>query len=82
MANMEFNVPMQAKHILRIGSLTKQFTAVAILMLQEQGKLKVSDDLTKFIPDYPTHGKVITVEHLLTHTSGIQSYTEIIYAEN
>ncbi|MES3023151.1 MAG: serine hydrolase [Pseudomonadota bacterium] len=60
---------------LRIGSVTKQFTAVAILMLAEEGKLALSDDITKFIPDYPTKGKKITVEHLLTHTSGIVSYT-------
>jgi len=77
MANLELNIPMKADHILRIGSITKQFTAVSILILQEQGKLNVHDDITKFLPDYPTDGKKITVEHLLTHTSGIQSYTEI-----
>lgn len=77
MANLELNIPMKADHILRIGSITKQFTAVSILMLQEQGKLNIQDELTKFIPDYPTNGKKITIEHLLTHTSGIQSYTEI-----
>lgn len=77
MANLELNIPMKVDHVLRIGSITKQFTAVSILMLQEQGKLNIQDDITKFIPDYPTDGKRITVEHLLTHTSGIQSYTEI-----
>ena len=77
MANLELNIPMKADHILRIGSITKQFTAVSILMLQEQGKLNIQDDLTKFIPDYPTNEKKITIEHLLAHTSGIQSYTEI-----
>jgi len=77
LANLELNIPMKAEHILRIGSITKQFTAVAILMLQEKGKLNIQDNITKFIPDYPTDGKKITIEHLLTHTSGIQSYTEI-----
>lgn len=77
MANLELDIPMKSNHILRIGSITKQFTAVAILMLQEQGKLNIQDDITTFIPDYPTNGKKITVEHLLTHTSGIQSYTEV-----
>lgn len=77
MANLELNVPMQADHVLRIGSITKQFTAVAILMLEEQGKLNLQDDLTNFLPTYPTHGKKITIEHLLTHTSGIRSYTSI-----
>ncbi len=77
MANLEHNIPMQADHILRIGSLTKQFTAVAILMLQEEGKLNVNDDITKHLPTYPTLDKKITIEHLLTHTSGIRSYTSL-----
>ena len=75
MANVELNVPMKVNHIFRIGSVTKQFTAVAILQLMEAGKLSLEDEITKFIPDYPTHGHHITVEHLLTHTSGIRSYT-------
>lgn len=75
MANLELNVPMQTGHVFRIGSITKQFTAVAVLQLMEQGKLSLQDDITRFIPDYPTHGYHITIEHLLTHTSGIASYT-------
>jgi CubicO group peptidase (beta-lactamase class C family) len=63
--------------VFRLGSITKQFTAVAILMLAEQGKLSLQDEITKFLPDYPTQGKTITVEHLLTHTSGIKSYTDL-----
>jgi CubicO group peptidase (beta-lactamase class C family) len=58
----------------RIGSITKQFTASAILLLQEQGKLRVDDRLSKFIPDYP-RGNEVTLHHLLTHTSGIHNYT-------
>ncbi len=76
-ANLELNVPMQPQTIFRIGSITKQFTAIAILQLMEQGKLNLQDEITKFIPDYPTHGHKITVEHLLTHTSGIKSYTDM-----
>lgn len=75
MANLELNVPMQPDMVFRIGSITKQFTAVAILQLMEQGKLSLQDDITKFIPDYPTQAYKITVENLLTHTSGIKSYT-------
>lgn len=75
MADLELNVPMQVDMVFRIGSITKQFTAVAILQLMEQGKLSLQDEITKFIPDYPTQGKTITIEHLLTHTSGIKSYT-------
>lgn len=75
MASLELGVPLRTDHVFRIGSVTKQFTGAAIMQLAEQGKLSLQDDLTKFIPDYPTHGKKITVEHLLTHTSGIKSYT-------
>lgn len=77
MANLELNVPMQVDNVFRIGSITKQFTAVAILQLVEQGKLNVKDEISKFIPDYPTQGNKITIEHLLTHTSGIQNYSGI-----
>jgi CubicO group peptidase (beta-lactamase class C family) len=77
MADLELNVPMQPEMVFRIGSITKQFTAVAILQLMEQGKLSLQDDITKYIPDYPTHGYNITIEHLLTHTSGIKSYTDV-----
>lgn len=75
MANLELDVSMKTDHVFRIGSVTKQFTAAAILQLAEQGKLSLQDELIKFVPDYPTQGKRITVEHLLNHTSGIKSYT-------
>jgi CubicO group peptidase (beta-lactamase class C family)/uncharacterized protein YneR len=77
LANLELNVPVAPDMIFRLGSVTKQFTAVAILMLAEEGKLSLQDEITKFLPDYPTQGKKITVEHLLTHTSGIKSYTDL-----
>ena len=77
MANLELNVPMNKGHRFRLGSITKQFTAVAILQLMEAGKLSLQDEITKFLPDYHTQGKTITVEHLLTHTSGIKSYTSL-----
>lgn len=75
MANLELGVAIEPDMVFRIGSITKQFTAVSILMLMEQGKLSLSDEITKFLPDYPTQGHKITIEHLLTHTSGIKSYT-------
>src|SRR5829696_6486219 len=77
MANMELDIPMQVDNVFRIGSITKQFTAIAILQLMEQGRLNLQDEIIRFIPDYPTHGNKITIEHLLTHTSGIQDYTSI-----
>jgi CubicO group peptidase (beta-lactamase class C family) len=67
-------VPVTPQTKFRIGSITKQFTAAAILRLQKQGKLNVADKLVKFIPDYLRGGEV-TLHHLLTHTSGIHSYT-------
>lgn len=75
MANLELGVPLQPDMVFRLGSITKQFTAAAILMLAEEGKLSVQDRIEKHLPGYPTHGHTITIEHLLTHTSGIQSYT-------
>jgi CubicO group peptidase (beta-lactamase class C family) len=77
MANLELDVPMKPEMVFEIASITKQFTAVAILMLVEEGKLSLEDDIRKFIPDYPTHGHTITVHHLLTHTSGIKDYGSI-----
>ena len=76
-ANIELNVPMQSGMVFRIGSITKQFTAVAILQLVEQGKMELTDSIQKFIPDFHFKGKTITIEHLLTHTSGIKGYEEI-----
>jgi CubicO group peptidase (beta-lactamase class C family) len=75
MADLELGVPLQPDMVFRLGSITKQFTATAILMLAEEGKVNVQDRIEKHLPGYPTHGHIITVEHLLTHTSGIQSYT-------
>ena len=74
-ANLEHTVAMTPDHVFEIGSITKQFTAVSVLMLMEQGKLSLEDPITKFIENYPMHGHTITVHHLLTHTSGIKSYT-------
>ncbi len=73
-ANLEHRVPITTETKFRIGSITKQFTASAILKLQDAGLLSVQDPLSKFMPDYP-RGNEVTIHHLLTHTSGIHSYT-------
>lgn len=75
LADAAKGIPMTPETSLRLGSITKQFTAAAILLLLDEGKLSLSDPITRFFPDYPTQGKTITVEHLLTHTSGIASFT-------
>lgn len=77
MANLELDVKMKPENVFRIGSITKQFTSSAILKLRDEGKLNLDDDITKYIKYYPTHGHEITIKHLLTHTSGIKSYTEM-----
>lgn len=77
LAEVELSVPVRPDMVFRVGSVTKQFTAACILKLVEQGRVSLSDDLTKFLPDYPTAGRRVTIEQLLTHTSGIKNYTEI-----
>ena len=75
MANIELNVLNTPQTVFRLGSVTKQFTAMVIMMLQERGKLSVSDPICKYLPDCPAAWKPITVKNLLTHTSGIPNYT-------
>ncbi|MCB0371956.1 MAG: beta-lactamase family protein [Muricauda sp.] len=77
LANLELEAPMQQDNVFEIGSMTKQFTAIGILMLMEEGKLSLQDEITTYIPDYPTQGHTITIHHLLTHTSGIKNFTSI-----
>jgi D-alanyl-D-alanine carboxypeptidase len=76
-ADIENSVPMTAETVYRIGSLTKQFTAVAIMQLVESGQLSLDDPITRYLPDYPTQGHEVNIRHLLTHTSGIKSYTSL-----
>jgi CubicO group peptidase (beta-lactamase class C family) len=75
MANIELNVPNTPESVFRLGSVTKQFTSMAIMMLQERGKLNVSDPMCKYLADCPEAWKPITIKNLLTHTSGITNYT-------
>jgi CubicO group peptidase (beta-lactamase class C family) len=76
-ADLELDVPTPPRATYEIGSITKQFTAAGILLLAEQGKLSLADEMTKFLPDYPTRGNHVTIRHLLNHTSGIKGYTEL-----
>jgi CubicO group peptidase (beta-lactamase class C family) len=77
LANRELDVPTTPQTKFRIGSLTKQFTAMAILLLQQQGKLSVSDHICQFISDCPDAWQEITIHHLLTHSSGIPNVTDL-----
>lgn len=75
-ANIELDVNLTSENIYQIGSMTKQFTAISVLILEEKGKLNVNDAVSKYIPDYPM-GDKITLHHLLTHTSGIKDFTRM-----
>src|SRR5260370_19015480 len=74
-ANLEWDVPNSPTTKFRLGSITKQFTAASILLLEERGKLKVEDPVKKHLPDAPASWDKVTIYHLLTHTSGIPSFT-------
>jgi len=74
-ANLEWSIPNTTDTKFRIGSVTKQFTAAAVLLLEERGKLEIDESVKKYYPDAPDPWDKITLFHLLTHTSGIPSYT-------
>jgi CubicO group peptidase (beta-lactamase class C family) len=73
-ANTELKTPMQPDRLFRIGSMTKQYTAIAVLRLVEQGKIRLQDSIQYYIKDFPSMGYTITIENLLTQTSGIKDY--------
>lgn len=70
-ANLEWKIPNSPTTKFRLGSITKQFTAAAILLLEERGKLNIQDPVSHYISDAPTAWRNITLLNLLTHTSGI-----------
>ncbi len=79
-ADLDLEVPTPANAVYEIGSVTKQFTTAALLQLVELGKLSLDDDITKYLPNYPSRGNAIPIRRILDHTSGIRSYTEIAEA--
>jgi D-alanyl-D-alanine carboxypeptidase len=76
-ADIEWDVPMQADAMFEIGSVTKQFTAAAILQLHDEGKLSLDDEITKWLPRLDTRGNRVTVRQLLNHTSGMVGFEAI-----
>jgi CubicO group peptidase (beta-lactamase class C family) len=74
-ANLEWDIPNSPTTKFRLGSVTKQFTAASILLLEERGKLKVDDPVKNYLPDAPAAWDKVTIFNLLTHTSGIPSFT-------
>ena len=81
-ANLEYQIPVETDSIFEIGSISKTFTALGIMILQEEGKLSINDKLSKYFPQYPS-GEEISIKHLLQHISGIKELTDVKpFAEN
>jgi CubicO group peptidase (beta-lactamase class C family) len=78
MADLEHNVPITTNSIFEAGSVSKQFTAAAILLLEQQGKLSLNDNVRKYIPELREYGTPITLRQMLHHTSGIREWSDIV----
>jgi CubicO group peptidase (beta-lactamase class C family) len=77
MANLEYGVPITPDSPFYIGSMSKQFTAASVALLVQQGALKLTDDVRKYIPELPDYGQRITVDDLIHHTSGLRDWTSV-----
>ena len=78
MEDLERDVPLSANSIFEAGSVSKQFTAAAILLLQQQGKLSLDDNVRKYIPELPDYGSSLTLRQMLHHTSGIREWSDLV----
>lgn len=78
MANLEYDIPNSPSTVFHIASVSKQFTAFSILLLEKAGKLSLDDDIRKYIPEVPDFGKTITLRHLATHTSGLRDQWNLL----
>ena len=77
-ANLDYDIPITPQSVLRIGSISKQFVAMCIAILAEQGKLSFDDDIRTYLPEMPDYGNQVTIRHLLHHTSGIREYLALV----
>jgi len=78
MADLERDVPLSTLSMFDIASISKQFVAFSILMLEEQGKLTLDDDIRTYLPEFPDYGTTITLRHMIHHTSGIRDYMDLM----
>ena len=78
LASLEYLVPNSTETKFNIASVSKQFTAMAIVLLQQQGKLSVDDDIRKYLPEVPDFGDTVTIRHMLQHTSGLRSFHALL----
>ena len=76
-ADLEYDIPNKAETIFEAGSVSKQFTAAATVLLALEGKLNLADDVRKYVPELPAYDRPVTIRHLLNHTSGIRDWGEI-----
>ena len=81
LANIETKTPLTDRANLRLASLTKAFTAMAIMLLVNDGALRLDDHVRDVLPDFPSYGQAIRIRHLLNHTSGLRAYQELIPAD-
>lgn len=81
MANLELGIAISPQSVFDIGSVSKQFTAMAILLLEQDHKLSLDDDIRKYLPEMPDYGSKITIRHLLHHTSGLRNYDDLFDLE-
>ncbi len=79
MANLEYSIPLDSKSVFEIASVSKQFTAMAVMLLAEQGKLSLDDPMVKHLPEYANFPREITLRHLLQHTSGIRDFNGLFH---
>lgn len=78
MANLSYDIPFQVDTVTNIGSTSKQFTAFAIMLLQEQGLLSLDDDIREHVPELPQFDEIVTVRHIITHTSGLREFLNLL----
>ena len=78
-SNLDYNIAISPSSIFHVASLSKQFTAAAILLLSLQGKLSLTDDIRKYLPEVPDFGRTITFNHLIYHTSGLRDQWDLLY---
>jgi CubicO group peptidase (beta-lactamase class C family) len=82
LANLEHRIPIDpANSVFDVGSVSKQFTAASTLLLVQDGTLRLDDDIRRYVPELPNYGRVITIDHLLHHTSGLRDYLDLIWAK-
>src|SRR6476620_6917226 len=82
LANLEHEVAVTPNTVFHIASISKNILAAVVLQLADEGKLRLDEDVTRYVPSAPTHGRHVTVQQLLNHTSGIYSFTSLPDAEN